>query len=67
MEKGTIKSFDKGSGTGYISRALGTDVRFYADGTVGNQRSSMAPGDAVWFEVDNIKSSHVAINVRKCN
>jgi cold shock CspA family protein len=66
VERGTVKSFDVSCGVGMISRAPDSDVRFYSEGVVGHNRSSLTRGDLVWFEVDNVKSLHVAINVRKC-
>lgn len=65
MEKGTVKSYDKISGTGMISRASNGDVNFYADGIIGKGRLGLSQGDAVWFEVDNVNNIHRAINVRK--
>ena len=65
MEKGTVKSFDKHCGMGMISRLSDVDVKFYSDSVVGRSRVDLKQGDAVWFEVDNIKNLHIAINVRK--
>ncbi len=65
MEKGTIKLYDKNSGAGLIGRASDPDVRFCADNIIAKDRTRLAPGDAVWFEVDNINSTHMAINIRK--
>lgn len=66
MEKGTIKSFDKLCGLGTISHGSEGDVKFYAESVVGGSRAGLAQGDQVWFEMENIKNLHIAINVRKC-
>ena len=65
MEKGIVKSFDKSCGMGMISRTSDSDVRFYAESIVGRSRAGLVQGDLVWFEVDNIKNLHIAINIRK--
>mgnify|MGYP001084856813 CR=1 FL=1 len=65
MQKGTVKSYDKNCGMGMISRASDVDVRFYAESIIGRDRAGLAQGDSVWFEVDNIKNLHIAINIRK--
>lgn len=65
MQKGMVKSYDKSCGMGLISRSFDVDVRFYAESIIGRDRTNLAQGDAVWFEVDNIKTLHIAINVRK--
>ena len=65
MEKGTVESYDKSSGMGMIGRLSEADVKFFADSVIGRDRLSLASGDSVWFEVDNIKSLHIAINIRK--
>ncbi len=64
MEKGTIKSYDQGSG-GTIGRSDG-DVRFSADRIVGKDRMALKLGDYVWFELENMQNNYVAINIRKC-
>ena len=66
MEKGTVRAYDRNSGTGSISRLASADVRFYTDSIIGSDRIGLKPGDMVWFEVDNIKNFHTAINIRKC-
>ena len=66
MQKGIIKSFDKSCGMGMIGRISEADIRFYAESVVGRSRADLKRGDAVWYEVDNIKNLHIAINVRKC-
>jgi cold shock CspA family protein len=66
MEKGTVKSFDKSCGMGIICRDSEADIKFYAESVVGRSRAGLMTGDTVWFEVDNIKNLHIAINVRKC-
>lgn len=66
MEKGIIQSFDKSCGIGTIKRSNEKDIRFYAESIVGGSHAGLAPGDRIWFEVDNIKNLHIAINVRKC-
>ena len=65
MEKGTVKSYDKSWGMGMISRLAEGDVGFYTDNIVGRERAGLKQGDAVWFEVSNVKNLHIAINVRK--
>ena len=65
MEKGIIKSYDKNCGMGMIGRTSDRDVRFYTDSVVGRSRADLAQGDSVWFEIDNIKNLHIAINIRK--
>jgi len=65
MENGIIKFYDKSCGMGTISRASDVDVRFYAASIIGRDRSNLAQGDSVFFEVDNIKNLHIAINIRK--
>ena len=67
MEKGVVKSFDKNSGMGFISRTADKDVKFYANSVIGRSLSSLQQGDAVWFEVDCIQTLHIAINIRKCS
>ena len=66
MERGTVKTYDKNCGMGLISRLANTDVRFYADSIIGRDTTGLKQGDSVWFEVDNIKNLHIAINIRKC-
>ena len=66
MERGTIRSFDRSSGDGTISRSGNSDVRFNASRIIGKDKGGFKPGDSVWFEVENIQSNHVAINIRKC-
>lgn len=65
MEKGTVLSYDKSGGTGMISRLTDADVRFYSDNILGKDRFTIKSGDAVWFEIDNVRSVHTAINIRK--
>ena len=65
MERGIIKSYDKGCGTGMINRTSDGEVRFYTESIIGRDRIGLKTGDSVWFEVDNIKNLHVAINIRK--
>ena len=65
MEKGIIKSYDKNCGMGVIGRSSDKDVQFYVDSVVGRGRAGLKQGDSVWFEIDNIKNLHIAINVRK--
>ena len=65
MEKGIIKSYDRDSGGGTISRLGDIDVRFNATRVIGN-RNDLKAGDPVWFEVQVMQSNHVAINIRKC-
>jgi cold shock CspA family protein len=65
MQRGTIKSFDKSSGAGIIGRDLENDVRFFSENIVGRGRGLLEVGDRVMFEVENINSRHIAINVRK--
>jgi len=67
MEKGIVQTFDKSCGMGMISRASEGNVKFYAESIVGGSRAGLMQGDQVWFEVDNIKNLHIAINVRKSN
>ncbi len=66
MEKGTINSYDQDSGGGTIGRLDGADVRFTSDKVLGRDRIGLKQGDSVWFEVENILSNHVAVNIRKC-
>lgn len=66
MEKGTIRSYDKGSGVGMIGRGSESDIQFFADRILGRDRTSIMMGDSVWFEVESFNSKHVAINIRKC-
>ena len=65
MEMGIIKTYDKSCGMGLISPASDIDVRFYAESIIGRDRANLVQGDSVWFEVDNIKNLHIAINMRK--
>ena len=65
MERGIIKTYDKSCGMGMIGRASNADVRFYRESIIGRDRAGLIQGDSVWFEVDNIKNLHIAINVRK--
>ncbi len=65
MERGLVKSYNKGSGAGVISRSSNTDVNFSSDNVLGKHRFSLEQGDSVWFEVDTRKDLHVAINIRK--
>jgi len=65
MEKGTVKSYDKSCGMGLISRSSDGDVRFYTESVTGRNYAGLAQGDSVWFEIDNIKNLHIAINIRK--
>jgi len=65
MEKGTVKSYDKSCGMGMIGRISDADVRFYTESVIGKSQAGLAQGDSVWFEIDNIKNLHIAINVRK--
>jgi cold shock CspA family protein len=65
IQKGIIKSFDKSCGMGMISRPPEADVRFYAESIVGRSRAGLMKGDAVWFDIGNIKNLHIAINIRK--
>ncbi len=65
MEKGTIQSYDKAGGAGVIRR-LGCDtVTFNAQSVLGRDRLAIKQGDMVSFEVENVNSFHVAINIRK--
>ena len=66
MERGTVKSYDQSCGVGMISRLADVDVRFYDNSIVGRDRDGLKQGDPVWFEVDNIKNFHIAVNIRKC-
>ena len=66
MERGTVKSYDQSCGMGLISRLANADVKFYAGSILGRDRIDLKQGDPVWFEVDNIKNLHIAINIRKC-
>ena len=66
MEKGIIKSFDRSCGTGMIGYADETDIRFYAESVVGRSRADLKQGDAVLFEIGDVKNLYIAINVRKC-
>ena len=65
MERGIIKSYDRGSGAGTIGRTGDTDVTFNATRIIGN-RNDINQGDRVWFEMETMKNSHSAINIRKC-
>ena len=65
MERGTVKSYDKCCGMGTIRRLASEDVKFYADSIVGRDKVGLKEGDSVWFEMDNIKNLHIAINIRK--
>lgn len=67
MEKGTVKSYDKSCGMGFITRLASEDVQFYTDSIIGNDRANLKSGDLVWFEVDNVKNLHIAINIRRCS
>ena len=67
MEKGTVKMYDKNCGMGVISRAFAADVQFYSQSIVGRGRAHITQGDSVWFEINDIKNLHIAINVLKCN
>ena len=64
MEKGIIASYDRGSG-GSISRPGNSDVRFNVNRIIGN-RNDLKQGDRVWFEIETMHSTQVAINIRKC-
>jgi len=64
MERGMIRSYDRTSGTGMISRSESTDLQFNANRIIGN-RNDLHQGDRVWFEVETMQGSHVAINIRK--
>jgi len=64
MERGMVKSFDRTSGSGTISRAESTDLRFNVNRLIGN-RNDLHQGDRVWFEIETMHGSHVAINIRK--
>ena len=65
MEKGTVRSIDRSGGTGMIGRMSDVDVKFFADSILGKDRFRLKQGDIVWFEVDNVKTVHTAINIRK--
>ena len=65
MEKGIVKSYDKICATGMISRMSEVDVRFYTESVIGRNRAEIVPGDSVWFDIDNVKNLHIAINIRK--
>jgi len=64
MERGMIKSYDRTSGSGTISRSESTDLQFNANRVLGN-RNDLHQGDGVWFEVETMHGNHVAINIRK--
>ena len=66
MERGTIRSYDQDSGNGTIGRSESVDVRFSANSIIGSFRSDLKLGDLGWFEIENILSNHVAVNIRKC-
>jgi cold shock CspA family protein len=66
MERGIVKLYDKAGSGGTIGRNGDTDVRFYSDRIIGKDRHALKAGDYVWFEMENIQSQHMAINIRKC-
>jgi len=66
MEKGTVRSYDRESGSGTIGCGENADVRFSADRILGKDRNGLKQGDLVWFEIENIQNNHSAINIRKC-
>ncbi|HLF18194.1 MAG TPA: cold shock domain-containing protein [Candidatus Omnitrophota bacterium] len=66
MERGTIKTYDMGRGFGIILRLGSMDVEFYANSIIGRDRTALKSGDQVWYEIENVRSHHTAINIRKC-
>lgn len=65
MQRGIVKSYDKNCGTGMISCGSEADVKFFTESVIGKSRAGLMQGDSVFFEVDNIKNLHIAINIRK--
>ncbi len=64
MEKGVIKVYDKGMGSGLIARRGELDVKFFADKILGRDRTNLKEGDTVMFEIENIENELRAINIR---
>jgi len=66
MEKGSVQFIDNNSGNGTIRRLGDVEVRFNTANIIGRDKMTLKAGDFVWFEMENINNTHVAINVRKC-
>jgi hypothetical protein len=66
MERGTIKSFSKHSGTGCIADGEGRVINFQSSGILGSSRSRLKISDHVWFDRIGANVSLKAINIRLC-
>ena len=65
MAKGTVKWFNESKGFGFIAQEDGTDVFAHYSAIGGNGFKTLAPGDAVSFDVVDGEKGPRAANIEK--
>ena len=65
MQEGTVKWFNNKKGWGFIQKADGGDVFVHYSSIKGDGYKSLAEGDRVLFEVEQVGKGPAAVNVEK--
>jgi CspA family cold shock protein len=65
MQEGTVKWFNNKKGWGFIQKADGGDVFVHYSSIKGDGYKSLAEGDRVRFEVEQVGKGPAAVNVEK--
>jgi CspA family cold shock protein len=65
MQEGTVKWFNNKKGWGFIQQEDGGDVFVHYSAIKGDGYKSLAEGDRVRFEVEQVGKGPAAVNVEK--